>query len=113
MIVSLKPGADSDAVRRELVARGLWVGAIARGSRGAGVHFVTAPHSTAVSREALEHIDGVLDVAEPVSAHPLVDRQGPRVEIGDASVGGGPPVFFCGPCSVESETQIGSLAREL
>ena len=45
MIVSLKPNADTEAVRRELTARGLWVGSAASSSDGADVHFIIAKHS--------------------------------------------------------------------
>ena len=33
MIVTLRPNADADSVRRELIARGLWVTALHDGAR--------------------------------------------------------------------------------
>lgn len=115
MIVTLQPGADADAVRRALVARGQWV----TPARSAGlasapiVHFVVAPGSLPVDPAELGRIDGVAGVAAAVSAHPRVDAQGPVVDVRGLKVGAGRPVFLCGPCAVESEDQIHAAAARL
>lgn len=112
MIVTVKPGADPDGVRRGLVARGLWVTPL-MGDKGA-VHFLVRPYSGAVTREEIARLDGVADVAEPRTPHPLVDAQPHAVRIGGVTVGGGAaPVIMAGPCSVESEDQILTIARRL
>src|SRR5262249_15112660 len=113
MIVSLKPDADAEAVRRELTARGLWVTALSRPNAETGVHYVVEPHSAAVSVEEIARIDGVLAVSAPPSGHPRMDKQGPVLDVAGVRVGGAAPVFFCGPCAVESESQIFSLAHKL
>ena len=110
MIVTLRSGADSAAVQRELVGRGLWV---RRFSAGGRVQFYVEQGSAQVPAADLEGIDGVESVAQEPSAHPLVDDHGPSVSIGDVEVGGASPVLVAGPCSVESEEQIHGIARRV
>ncbi|MFO0602771.1 MAG: 3-deoxy-7-phosphoheptulonate synthase [Polyangiales bacterium] len=111
MIVTLRPNADADAVRRELVARGLWVTALHDGARVA--HFAVAESSSAVAPDALRAIDGVAAVSAPAAAHPRVDAHGPVADVRGARVGGGRPTFFCGPCAVESEARIDAIAAKV
>ncbi len=115
MIVTLRPGADADAVRRALVTRGQWVtpARAAGGAEGAVVHFVIAPGSVPVDPVELSQIEGVAGVAGPTSAHPRVDAHGPTVDVRGLRVGDGRPVFMCGPCAVESEEQIRAIAARL
>lgn len=113
MIISLKRGADAAAVLRELTQRGLWVSGAERDERGELLHYAIAPHSAPVHKEDLATIEGVLSVASSMSEHPLIDRQGPVVDVGGVRVGGGAPVWMCGPCSVESEAQARAMARAL
>lgn len=113
MIVSLKQGADSAAVLRELVTRGLWVSHVERGGEGAPLHYVIAPHSAAADLKELARIDGISSVSTGKSAHPLVERQGPSVEVSGVTIGGARPVLMCGPCSVESEAHVRLVAEHL
>jgi 3-deoxy-7-phosphoheptulonate synthase len=113
MIVSLEHEADADVVRRALAAKGLWVAAVERAHAGGAVHLVIAPYSAAVDAAEVARIPGVRTVSMEDSRHPRVDAQGPVVEAGGARIGTGRPVFMCGPCSVESEEQIASLAARL
>ena len=118
MIVSLKPNADIDAVKRELVARGLWVGAPLTSPEGGGAHYVIAPGSPRVDPAELARIDGIHSVAVSPSGYPRVDQAaGAVVEVRGVRVGapctGAPPALMCGPCSVESEDQIQRIADTL
>jgi 3-deoxy-7-phosphoheptulonate synthase len=111
MIVTVGQNADSKWVEQELTARGLWFDRFERGGR---VQLAIAPHSRQVDRDELLHIRGVETVVERVSLHPLVDAQPAVVRVGDVEVGAGrPAAIIAGPCSVESEAQIASLARVL
>jgi 3-deoxy-7-phosphoheptulonate synthase len=77
------------------------------------VHYVVAAHSTVVEPAALQGIEGVAAVSIPVSAHPRVDAQGPVVTVSGYRIGGGQQTFMCGPCSVESSSQIADMAGRL
>ena len=111
MIVTLRPNADADSVRRELVARGLWVTALHDGARVA--HYLVSDASSAASPDALRRIDGVAAVADAAPAHPRVDAHGPVADVRGAAIGGGRPTFLCGPCAVESEARIQAIAAKV
>jgi 3-deoxy-7-phosphoheptulonate synthase len=113
MIVSLKQSADPAAVLRALASRGLWVSQVEQGAGGAQCHYVIAPHSAAVKVDELAAIEGVSGVTTAKATHPLVERQGPVVDVGGAKIGAGSPAFICGPCSVESKEHVSLLARRL
>jgi 3-deoxy-7-phosphoheptulonate synthase len=114
MIVSLKAGADPAAVLGELVSRGLWVSHVERSvTPGGAVHYVIAPHSAAVGVDEIAAIEGIAGVTTARSVHPLVDRQGPVVEIAGVTIGKGEPVMMCGPCSVESEAHVREIAERI
>lgn len=114
MIVSLKPQADVARVKRELATRGLWIEAAEERLRDGRVTYVIGTYSAAVDARELLGIEGVDDVSVPTSGHPRVDRQGPVVDVDGVPIGApGAPVFLCGPCAVESEAQITSLATRL
>lgn len=114
MIVSLKEGADPAAVQRALTTRGLWVSQVERGAGGAATHYVIASHSAAVSAAEIGSIEGVASVSTSRSPFPLVEKQGPMVDVSGVRIGAsGRPVLMCGPCSVESEAQIHGMAARL
>ncbi len=113
MIVSLREDADQQAVRRELTALGLWIAAVERGLGSGGIQFVVAPHSTGVDPDLVAKIRGVGSVSVPVPEHPMIDKQGPQVEVAGHVIGGSRPTFMCGPCSVESREQIDAIAARL
>jgi 3-deoxy-7-phosphoheptulonate synthase len=111
LIVTLVPGADPESVRRQLAGRGLWV---RRHQGGTDVQFYVEPGSAWVDADTLREIDGVASVAAPPSGHPRVDAQTGPVPVGDLEVGGGgTPVIMAGPCGVESEDQIHTIAHRL
>jgi 3-deoxy-7-phosphoheptulonate synthase len=112
MIVSLKQGADADAVLRALTSRGLWVSQVERGPAGP-LHYVIAAHSAAASAEELAAIEGVSTVSVGKPSCPLVERQGPVVNVGSVRIEPGASVLMCGPCSVESEEHVRLVASRL
>jgi 3-deoxy-7-phosphoheptulonate synthase len=109
MIITVAESADVRSVERQLIARGLWIDRF----EGAGrAQVLVHTGSRAVDRGELLTIDGVESVSERKSAHPKVDAQGPVVRIGAMEIGlGREPAHIAGPCSVESEAQIRSIAR--
>ena len=113
MIVSLKHGADATAVVRELSRRGLWVTQVEHDRSGAAVHCVIAPHSAAIDVDDLARIDGIDGVTTAKTAHPLVAAQGPIVDVDGVSIGGGAATIAAGPCSIESEAHVRSIASSL
>ncbi len=112
MIVTLSTGAEVDAVRRELARLGLWVASVERSGRG-DVHLVVAKSSAAVDRSIVEGLRGVASVSAPSPIHPLVDAQGPTVDVAGVLVGAGQTALIAGPCSVESEEQIARIAAAI
>ncbi len=112
MIVTLRQGADADAVRKALAARGLWVSPLTDGTRV--LHFAVSAASNAVSPSELSTIEGVASVAAPPSPHPRVTAQGPVVDVRGVAVGApGKPVFLCGPCAVEGEERSEARAAKV
>jgi 3-deoxy-7-phosphoheptulonate synthase len=106
-MVLIDSTADADAVKRALIARGQWVRPTERG-------FVLEPHSARVSSEELAAIPGVSQVVAPKSQHPMIDAQGPIVDVAGVRVGlGATPVLMSGPCAVESEERIQNIAAKL
>lgn len=112
MIVTLKQGADEAKVRGQLARRGLWVGAPLRALDGT-VHLPVTEGSSRVKVDDLATVDGISTVATSESPHPLVDRHGPTIRVGAAVIGPRVPALVAGPCSVESEVQIGRIAAAL
>lgn len=111
MIVTLKKGADGAEVKKQLVARGLWVEQL-QGSEG--VAFQVAPASRPIDPQTLRALAGVADVLHAAPVHPEVSQQADRIKVGPHEIGPGAPfAVFSGPCSIDSEERIHRLAREL
>lgn len=114
MIVSLSEHANTESVKRELTARGLWIAGVLRDATGQVRHFSIAPCSSAVTLDEIASIEGVASVSSPKTDHPLVDKQGPTVTVAGVTIGeGATAAFMCGPCSVESEDQVKRAAERL
>jgi 3-deoxy-7-phosphoheptulonate synthase len=115
MIVSLKEGADPARVLGALAARGLWVSQVERSESGAAAHFVIASYSAAASAADIAQIEGISAVSTTKSAFPLVEKQGPVVDVGGVRIGAraGRPTLMCGPCSAESEAHVTMIAAQL
>lgn len=112
MIVTLSQGVEVSAVRRELTRLGLWVASVERSQQG-DVHVVIGPASTHVDVEAVQRVAGVRSVSQPAPQHPRVDAQGAVVRVAGLDIGPESPIVIAGPCAVESEEQIGRIARSL
>jgi 3-deoxy-7-phosphoheptulonate synthase len=111
-LIRLRHDAPVGQLQAQLQGLGLWVQPL-QGDGGRVVGFQELPHSTPVATAALRRLDGVDDVLEPASPHPLLDAQAgkpvrvaPRVRLG----GGAAPVWMAGPCCVESEAQVRTAA---
>lgn len=113
MIVSLNDKANPEQVKRELIARGLWIAGVLRDAAGRVRQFSIAPHSAAQAEGELTSIDGVDHVTSSKTEHPLVDKQGPVVTVAGVTIGAGSPAWMCGPCSIESEDQVKRAAERL
>ena len=113
MIVSLNDKANPEQVKRELIARGLWIAGVLRDAAGRVRQFSIAPHSAAQTEGELTSIDGVDHVTSSKTEHPLVDKQGPVVTVAGVPIGAGSPAWMCGPCSIESEDQVKRAAERL
>lgn len=117
MIILLKRGADPaavEALRRELRAKGLEV----HESVGQDRHLLgLVGDTTAVSESWLltnPVVDSLRRISEPYqkasrAAHP----EDTVVQIGNTQFGGGHFGVIAGPCSVESEDQIETVARSV
>lgn len=108
----LRPGADADRVRGDLVGKGLWVTPLDDGGQRRG--FVVEPHSRQIPRYELEQLDGVECVLDAASPHPRVDRHPRAAEAGGRRIGlDAPFALMGGPCSVESPEQIEAAAARV
>ena len=113
MIVTLDANADSEAVRRALVGRGLWVQCFDAGDERP-VQYLVEAGSSATSASELGSVEGVASVATRPSPHPLLDGQPSLVDVGPVAIGpGADPVLIAGPCSVESPESILAIAGRL
>ena len=75
------------------------------------------PPGAIAGPDALDGRAGVERVVVLADPHPLARREGREgrtvVVVGDVRVGGGRPVLIAGPCAVEGEQALCSLARTL
>ena len=117
MIIVLKRDADPQKVEqlaKNLEAQGLIIQDIV----GASTHMIgLAGDTTHLNREQIEANDFVETVMKVSEPYKLAGRkfhpQDTVVEVGGCKIGGGNFVVMAGPCSVESEEQILSIARDV
>ena len=118
MIVILKPGvteAQADVVRKEITQKGAAVQEIQGGD---ALMFGLAGNASGLSAESVlryPFVERVVEVSEP---YKLASRKfhpaDTVVELpGGQKIGGGNLAVIAGPCSVESEEQILSIARDV
>jgi 3-deoxy-7-phosphoheptulonate synthase len=113
-VITLREGADADRVRRALVGLGLWVSPLQVKGDGRPAQLLVHEYSAEPDPDRLLAIEGVLAIAASASAHPRLDAQAQAIVVAGRRIGRGePPTWMAGPCSVESETQIGALAGRL
>jgi 3-deoxy-7-phosphoheptulonate synthase len=111
MIVATKSSADVRSVERALTGRGLWTERFEAEGR---TYFYVAPHSRQVDEDDVLAIPGVESVGVRREISPRVMAQPKVFSIGGTRVGAEcAPVVIAGPCSVESELQIFSIAERL
>jgi 3-deoxy-7-phosphoheptulonate synthase len=118
MIIILKKDANAtqiDGLRRDMEAKGLVVQDI----RGESKHMLgLAGDTSAISDEALQRmdfVDRVMRVSEPYKLSGRHFHPGATVlELpGGVKLGGGEFAVIAGPCSIESEAQILSIAKDV
>ena len=117
MILVLKEGADpkqADLLQKQLQAMGL----ITRDIQGQHTRIIGLVGDTSsVDSEALNRNDIVDQVLKVSAPYKLANRQfHPQdtiIKVGDTAVGGPGLTVMAGPCSVESEDQILSIARDI
>lgn len=117
MIIILKQSATApqiEELRDVMTARGLVVQDI----KGESKHMLgLAGDTSGISDEGLQRydfVDRVMKVSEPYKLsgrhfHP----EDTVVEFGDAKIGGGNFAVMAGPCSIETESQILSIAKDV
>ncbi len=114
MVILLREDADEKAVAAALQGLGLWTRALTPDAGGPRMVEVET-HSAHVTAEQILAVPGVAHVAERKSPHPLVDALAERYLVrcrsgADIWLGGDRTVLIAGPCAVESETQIQTIA---
>jgi 3-deoxy-7-phosphoheptulonate synthase len=117
MIVTMRAEASqraTDSVIRHLVSRGFEVHAVR--ASGSAVIGVNGKPITADLGPSLIRLEGVDQILPASSKYPLTAREsrplGSTVRVGDVEVGGPEPVVIAGPCVVEDQEQLLSIARD-
>ena len=117
MIIILKPSAtpeQADKIKTEMSQRGLIIQEI----KGEITEMIgLAGDTSMLSADALmryEFIERIVKVSEPYKlAGRRFHPQNTAVDAGGTKIGGGHFAVMAGPCSVESEEQILSIARDV
>jgi len=117
MILVLKPDAkqaDIDRLRNNILERGLVVQDI----KGEHTQMMgLAGDTSSLDREAflrIEIVDSVMKVSEPYKlANRKFHPEATVIDVNGKKIGGGGLTVMAGPCSVESEEQILSIARDV
>lgn len=117
MVVVMKPGTEQREIEK-LVAQfqlqGLQVGV----TKGVDCSILgLVGDTTAVDMDAItinQHVERVMRVSEPYKrANRKFHPEDTVVKVGSAAIGGGNFSVIAGPCSVESEEQIISVAKDV
>lgn len=116
MIVIVRAGCAPEEVKRALSGLGLWVtrhsGPGADGETH--VQFSVEPHSRRVDPSDVANIPGVASVLAADSPHPSLDAQPKTVTVGPHGIGPDAPfAVISGPCSLDGEDRIRSIASRL
>ncbi len=117
MVVVMKPGTEQreiDKLVAQFQLQGLQVGV----TKGVDCSILgLVGDTTAVDMDAItinRHVERVMRVSEPYKrANRKFHPEDTVVRVGSAAVGGGNFSVIAGPCSVESEEQIISVARDV
>ena len=118
MVVIMQNGASSadlDAVLARITAHNL-KGSVTYGESQNIVGIVGTPITVAL-QESLESMSGVREVVRISRPYKLATREfhpmDTIVDVSGVKVGGGSAVVMAGPCAVESEEQIMTVARSI
>ena len=117
MVIIMKPGTTQeriDALAHELEVKGLRVGI----TNGVGCSILgLVGDTTNLDADDLmlhEGVERVMRVQEPYKkANRKFHPADTVVQVGDAKIGGGNFTVIAGPCSVENEEQIVSVAKDV
>ena len=117
MVIIMKPGTSKErieALAHELEVKGLKVG-ITNGVGCSILGLVGDTHDLHVDDLSLhEGVERVMRVQEPYKkANRKFHPDDTVVSVGDVKIGGGNFAVIAGPCSVENEDQIVSVARDV
>lgn len=115
MLIVLTKDANQAAVAGALQGLGLWTRPLASDGADGARFLEVEQHSAEVAPEHIRAVPGVAAVAERKSGHPLVDAMPSEYLIrcrsgADVWIGGDRPVLIAGPCAVESDAQIQTIA---
>ena len=117
MVVVMKPGtaqSEIDRLVRQFETQGLQVGV----TKGVGCSILGLVGDTAhldMNKIATnDNVERVMRVSEPYKrANRKFHPEDTVVRVGDVSIGAGSFAVMAGPCSVESEGQVVSVARDV
>lgn len=113
MLIRISPDSNIQHIQAKMKTLGLWTSTYNSEFDGQTLLSVKK-HSAFVSRDVIESIPGVIEVIQPKSAHPLVDKlrnKALHLERINLHIGGDcPPVLMSGPCSIESEVDVHQAA---
>ena len=117
MIIILKPNADNNEVEI-LVSKMQEKGFVVQKIQGENAKMLgLAGDTTTLSPDSFarfECVDSVMKVMEPYKlAGRRFHPEDTVVSVGDRKIGGGNFAIIAGPCSVESEDQILSIAKDI
>lgn len=117
MIIVLKPKTEDKEIEK-IKRRILELGCEIHESKGLNYHILGLIGNTSTVDPgrilALEWVEKVIKVQEPyMKANRLFHPSDSVIKAGDKKIGGGNFTVIAGPCSVESEEQIISIARDV
>ncbi len=117
MIIILKPDASPSDIQKVFDTVHA-LGVITQEIKGATTTMIgLAGDTTAISPQSLERFECVERVMKVQEPYKLAGRRfhpsETIIEVGGAKIGGGHFAVMAGPCSVESEDQILTIAREV
>ena len=113
MLINLHPDADVARVVGALTALGVWPKPL-KNADGVVQSIYVGASSTPVNAADLNDIPGVVGVLQAESPHPLVDASAQRpAVVGSVDFLGEEPILLAGPCGLDSEEAVFTIAAEV
>ncbi|MBV72173.1 MAG: 3-deoxy-7-phosphoheptulonate synthase [Myxococcales bacterium] len=113
MLINLTSTADANSVKKALTGLGLWLETLLD-QDGTATGFIVKGHSTPVDPEKITAVDGVGHIFKTESQHPKVDLKCHKsVDVGGLQFRPAAPTLIAGPCSIDSEERIESIASQV